>query len=273
MQPEAVLKSFGLTDYETRAYLTLLKLGLATAENISEVGNIPLPRVYDTVTELQRKGFVLISKTRPKKFKPLPVDKALKNFIDIQKNDMQYELKKLEDGVKAAVDSLNSDVEKIEVPEGKWDIWAMEKRSNITKILDDQKKIAKKEILVFSGDMSWVREPTFNSIVKDLIKKGVKIRTVVSDPKGKIEVLKNIQRAKQLGIKIKIGYLGLVRGHVIDDKVAAVNIEISKEGLNVPMYGLPGSDYERKYEMVIFNNPVLISAFKENFEFWWQNLK
>jgi len=81
MEDEAILlKEMGLTEYETKSYLTLLKLGIATAEQISEAASIPLPRVYDTLVELQKKGFVLISKGRPKKFKPNPPKKALKNF-------------------------------------------------------------------------------------------------------------------------------------------------------------------------------------------------
>jgi len=66
---EELLRDFGLTEYEIKAFVTLLKLKVATAEQISEVGNIPLPRVYDTLSELKNKGFVLISKTRPKRFK------------------------------------------------------------------------------------------------------------------------------------------------------------------------------------------------------------
>ena len=272
MQPENLLKSFGLTDYEARAYLTLLKLGMATAENISEAGKIPLPRVYDTLEELKNKGFVLISKARPKKFKPLPIDKALKNLIDIKKNEANNKIEELERTIKTAVETF-SKVERIELPQEKWDVWSMEKRTNITKMLDEQKKMAKSEVLAFSGDMSWIHETA--SIVKDLIKHGVKIRTIVSDPKkskDSKQVLRNIRAGEKLGIKVKVGYPGITRGHVIDDKVVAINVEISKEGVNVPQHGLPGSDFSRKYEMIVSNNPVLVSSFKENFEFWWKQL-
>lgn len=273
MQPEAVLKNLGLTDYEVKAYLALLKLGLATAENISEVGNIPLPRVYDTLEELKNKGFVLISKTRPKRFKPLSVDKALKNLIDVRKSEDDHKLKELEQATKVAIGALIN-VEKIEIPEEGWDVWSTERRTNITKMLDEQRKMAKKEVLVFSGDMSWIYE--ISSMVMDLRKRGIEIKAIVSDPKESKDlkqVIKNINAGKKLGIKVKTGYPGVVRGHVIDGKIAAINVVMSKEGLNMPQEGLPGNDFSRKYEMIVSNNPVLVSVFKENFQFWWKTLR
>ncbi len=72
---KAMLKNLGLTEYEAKAYVTLVKFGTLTAEKISEMGKIPLPRVYDTIAELHKKGFVLVGNTRPKKFKAVEIKK------------------------------------------------------------------------------------------------------------------------------------------------------------------------------------------------------
>ncbi len=263
-----LLKEMGLTEYETKSYLTLLKLGIATADQISETASIPLPRVYDTLVQLQKKGFVLISKGRPKKFKPNPPKRALKNFIENKKNEYDLELRYLKDTVKKLEAAL-SKVRPIQLREREWDLWSTERRKNIGNILDQQKEMAKKEILIFSGDLSWVSET--QKIIKGAIKKGVKIRAVAHEPENK-ESIKNIRLAKKNGIKVKIGYEGLMRGHVIDNKVASVAIKQTSDGLNIAGQGTPGSDSYDRYELMTSDNPILVNMIKENFEFWWKNL-
>jgi sugar-specific transcriptional regulator TrmB len=267
---ESLLKSFGLTEYESRAYVTLLSLGLATAEQLSKRGNIPLPRVYDTLTDLQRKGFVLISKARPKKFSPIQIDKAISNLLSNQKKefeDKQTHLQEMMPEVKRMV----STIPKSNINESKWDIWTFDRKSNIVRILDEQKIQAKNEVLIFSGDMSWMIE--ISEIMRKIAKKGVKIKVLVADPRGIPQIEKNISDARKLGMQVKTGYTGLVRGHIIDSKIASINLEFSKHGLNIPGKGMPESEKEKSYEMLTFDNPILISVLKENFESWWNKLK
>jgi sugar-specific transcriptional regulator TrmB len=55
---ESILKSFfNLTGYEAKAYLSLAGRSL-TVSDISRKAGIPMPRVYDTVNSLLRKGLV-----------------------------------------------------------------------------------------------------------------------------------------------------------------------------------------------------------------------
>ena len=107
-QPETLLRTFGLTEYEVKAYTTLIKLGFATAEQISEAGNIPLPRVYDTLIELQKKGFAFISKTRPKKFKPIDPEKALKTLLEFHRIEHNERLSKLKSTIPNLIKSLTT---------------------------------------------------------------------------------------------------------------------------------------------------------------------
>jgi sugar-specific transcriptional regulator TrmB len=54
---ELLRRPFGLTAYETRAYIALLRNSL-TVSQIAESARIPRPRVYDTLRTLEEKGFV-----------------------------------------------------------------------------------------------------------------------------------------------------------------------------------------------------------------------
>ncbi len=267
---ENLLREFGLTEYEVRAFITLLKLKVATAEQISEVGNIPLPRVYDTLTELKNKGFVLISKTRPKKFKLTSPGEALSNLIKIKRNTFEESAKNLEKNIKE-VNKILSEIQTIETPkEELFTIWSTEKRRNIIKNMQDLGESAAKEILIFSGDFSWLAEVA--SYLRKAIKRGVKVKAIVFDPLDSKEIQKNIRLAEKIGISVKKGYTGMLRGQVIDSKSAYIAVKTSNRGTNLIEGGRPGTEGESKYELMVFNDPSLVSAFKENFNFWWNKL-
>jgi len=73
-----VLREVGLTDYETRAYLTLLRMGAATASEISENGEIPYSKIYETLNSLERKGWIETQTGRPKRYYPKSPSEAFK---------------------------------------------------------------------------------------------------------------------------------------------------------------------------------------------------
>ncbi|MDK2795371.1 MAG: HTH-type transcriptional regulator, sugar sensing transcriptional regulator [Archaeoglobaceae archaeon] len=53
-----VLKSFGLSDYESRALATLISKGALSARELAELSGIPRTSVYDVMSSLKAKGFV-----------------------------------------------------------------------------------------------------------------------------------------------------------------------------------------------------------------------
>lgn len=75
------LRDYGLTTYEARAYYVLLTVGEAGAGTIARLSGIPQQRIYDTLTSLERKGFVQVRHTNPKKYAPLNIRRALTNRI------------------------------------------------------------------------------------------------------------------------------------------------------------------------------------------------
>jgi len=72
-----VLRELGLTDYETRAYLALLERGVLTASQVSENAGVPYSKVYETLTSLERKGWIETEKGRPGRYYPKAPSEAL----------------------------------------------------------------------------------------------------------------------------------------------------------------------------------------------------
>jgi len=76
-EAKKVLREIGLTDYETRAYLILLERGVMTASEVSEHGNVPYSKVYETLNSLERKGWVEAERGRPSRYFPKAPSEAL----------------------------------------------------------------------------------------------------------------------------------------------------------------------------------------------------
>ncbi len=54
----ASLKKMGLSDYEAKAYIALIRRSYGSAEDVSDVAGIPRTSAYKVLESLQKKSFV-----------------------------------------------------------------------------------------------------------------------------------------------------------------------------------------------------------------------
>lgn len=263
---EGLLHEIGLSEYEAKTLICLMTHGTSTADEIARIAKIPLPRVYDTIEKLIKMGFVLSTKTRPKRYKPVDPKTAFNNFMGQRKKEFENEMRTMKD----VCNKIEVDFSKL-IPEtkppksDKWRIWATKNKDNIISIRNDVVKNAEKDILMFSGDASFIRED-FDTF-KRLAKKGVKMRLLLYKPEND-EVRKNMEMLSKLGVEIKTGYTGSMRGHLVDSKIMTMVLKWGKQVFS----GLPGTDKEFGYEMLIINNPVFISVIKDYFNVLWEKI-
>jgi sugar-specific transcriptional regulator TrmB len=85
-----LLKRVGLNQYESSIYSALLASGTSTAGELSSVANVPRSRVYDVLTDLEKKGFAIIQMGRPVKYMATPPE----NIVDNIKSNFEKEYKK-----------------------------------------------------------------------------------------------------------------------------------------------------------------------------------
>ena len=85
------LKILGLTEYETKAYISLVKHGELTAKTLSDKSEVPYSKTYEITSNLEKKGLIEVQKGRPMVFRAAPPKTALMkyvdNFTDELKND------------------------------------------------------------------------------------------------------------------------------------------------------------------------------------------
>jgi sugar-specific transcriptional regulator TrmB len=82
------LIKLGLSPLEATVYLTLAKLGKATAKNISETGQIDRADTYRIIIKLQKRGLVVSIVNTPTMFTATPLPDALQTLLKNKKNEM-----------------------------------------------------------------------------------------------------------------------------------------------------------------------------------------
>ncbi len=79
----ASLQSLGLTNYESKAYLTLLSLGTCDARQLCTQSGVPSSKIYTIIEKFELLGLVEVQQSKPAKFKALEpslgVDRLVKN--------------------------------------------------------------------------------------------------------------------------------------------------------------------------------------------------
>ncbi len=92
------LEEFGLSEYESRAYLALLKQDSLTVSELAYHAQIPRTKAYAVVKTLVRKGLAELLEKKPVRCRALPPEETLENLILLEEKRvkaMKKELAKL----------------------------------------------------------------------------------------------------------------------------------------------------------------------------------
>lgn len=76
------LLNVGLTEYESRAYLTLIRNGNLTATEISKNGNIPRTKIYFVLENLVKKGLAIRVPGKFKKYSVVQPENGFSRFFE-----------------------------------------------------------------------------------------------------------------------------------------------------------------------------------------------
>lgn len=118
-----VLQSFELTEYESKCFVALSRIGNGTAKEVSEVASVPQARVYDCMETLQDRGLVDIQQSKPRRFRAATPPEAL----DALERRCNAHLQRLE--------GLFSQLESPSREGDSGDVWVMEGNSEVSERL------------------------------------------------------------------------------------------------------------------------------------------
>lgn len=72
----AALKRLGLPNYQARVFVALQQLGTGTAQDVSDVSEVPRSQVYGAADDLVERGLAELAETSPKQYRPVSLDAA-----------------------------------------------------------------------------------------------------------------------------------------------------------------------------------------------------
>lgn len=72
--------ALGLSTYAARTYVALLSLGEGTAQDVSQVADVPRTRVYDAADELHERGLVDVKQSSPKQYWAVSTETVGRHF-------------------------------------------------------------------------------------------------------------------------------------------------------------------------------------------------
>ena len=168
------LEEFGLSQYEARAYLTMIGKGSLSASEIAYYSHLPRTKIYLTLKKLEKKGLSVISQQKPLICSAINPTEAFDEIVIIQEQKMRN-MKRVVEKLQKINDESNS-------------LKGLEEKRYF--ILDPKSTLQKLSILVENSRTSitaildvWglrlISECT-SSLIK-AITKGVKLKFLISN--------------------------------------------------------------------------------------------
>jgi sugar-specific transcriptional regulator TrmB len=166
-----VLQSLGLSDYESKVYFGLVLLGPAKASEISKQAEVPRSKIYEVLESLIEKQLVEVSKEKPKLFKAIDPEIAIKAMIA----NKEEELEILEERAKNLIKELHFLPKEEKLAEG---IWEQESGKSIEVLnkLAEMIRRARKYVIDITRDFS--TSQALKDAIKDCLRRNVKVRMI-----------------------------------------------------------------------------------------------
>lgn len=175
------LRDLGLSEYEARAYRTLLSTGPTTAKELSRASEVPMGRIYDVLNDLVQHDLVRSqAASRPKKYVAVEPDTALDRLLEEKKRELETRAEQYE----SVVEELSTKLEAGEpVEEGFWT--AAVGPEETTDLLIERIAAAERRMIVVAGapgtgfDIGAVGEQVTQEL-ESALERGVEIRVLLS---------------------------------------------------------------------------------------------
>jgi sugar-specific transcriptional regulator TrmB len=104
----ASLRDLGLSEYEARAYRSLLRAGATTAKELSRASDVPMGRIYDVLNSLEQYSLVRSqAASRPKKYVAVEPETALDRLLEDKKRELEEKAAQYEEVVGELVSELD----------------------------------------------------------------------------------------------------------------------------------------------------------------------
>jgi len=206
----AVLRRLGLTEYEARIYLALIRMGPKKASEVSFFGQVPRTKAYGAIRELARKGLVQIIPGKPEVYTPSSPSEFLMPLV----TKLEGEVKDSESLVQElAVLYESSKYVKREIPRATSGFWEIEGRQDVFSKLNQVMAGAAKSINYYTSASGLIRAYKAHSeILEKARKQGAVVRVlspISSENAGVARELSELVELKRLDNPLRASFVAV----------------------------------------------------------------
>jgi HTH-type transcriptional regulator, sugar sensing transcriptional regulator len=176
--------AFDLNEYEVKIWTALLSKGIASAGELSDVGNVPRSRAYDILESLEKKGFIVMKLDKPIKY--LAVEP--KEIINRVKKDVQTKAKQQITVITELEttdifeDLTNLFTQGIDNVDPTTITSSIKGRKNIYNQIETMLRSAEKSVVISTTKVGFDRKfENFRFLFKKLKDKGVKVKLITPE--------------------------------------------------------------------------------------------
>ncbi|MBI4210062.1 MAG: TrmB family transcriptional regulator [Candidatus Diapherotrites archaeon] len=207
------LREAGLTEYESRVYLSLLEKGPLLGGEVCRHSGVPHPKTYEALNSLEEKGFVVVTPIKPKVFSAVEPKAAVGSLISSKIESFKKLGLELGRGLVARKrdEGEKGFYEKVKILAGE------KSQFNLSSYFYST---ARREVSqVFTYEYLY---PAHNRDIRDAVKRGVKVRIIgTSISKEGLTMMKQHIR---LGAEVRFYRIDELRMQVKDDREARITL-------------------------------------------------
>lgn len=215
---EQDLLKIGLTQYEAKTYLSLLKSGSVKGSTLSKKSGVPHSKIYEVMYKLADKKFVSVLEVRPRLFKAISPEIAIPHFLRSKKEELERLEKEIPLKLKLEAVKVEPKSEELIT------VYRGEKNTHplvLNKFITAQKYL--KEMFTFEYVPAAVERE-----IKKSMERGVHIK-MIATLKNK-ESVKMIRRIKKMGAEVRYYPLNEIR-FAIKDGVESYQMIVNQKNL------------------------------------------
>lgn len=164
------LENLGLNEYESKAYTALTLLGPSKAGLLSKESKVPQSKIYSVLEDLIDKQLVEVMEGRPKEFKAIAPEIALKSLLDMQEKKFFSFKDKIEE-----VSEYLKPAKSEEILGG---IWTIKGRNWIEFFNKAAEMLRRSKKYVYGVTRDYSRSAKLAEAAGDALKRGVRIRLI-----------------------------------------------------------------------------------------------
>jgi sugar-specific transcriptional regulator TrmB len=218
------LCNLGLTLQQAKVYLALAKIGQASVKETSAAANIDRGECYRVVRQLAEKRLISKVLTFPIKYEAILFNAGIQDLLTKKKN----EVSSLENNIEKLFKKLKTK-DKPAIEDTKKSIRFLPLNPTVVENMNrDLASVVKS----FDGimDVEWFEatQNLFHEGIISALRRGVKYRTVISDPKGTFDIRRISKYTKETGFDLRITTRTIAAPMCITDKKNTC-IYVSKE--------------------------------------------